>query len=95
MTSCRRMNCPPQKKKIDACQPVAMHPKVGINPDQQLYIYYLEGRLKPENQRFQENFIGNWEEEGDSFLFFPVRPIDKSNRFCLVSLACTMSTAIR
>ena len=70
MTSCRRMNCPPQKKKIDACQPVAMHPKVGINPDQQLYIYYLEGRLKPENQRFQENFIGNWEEEGDSFLFF-------------------------
>jgi ribosomal protein L11 methyltransferase len=64
------MNCPPQQTAIEKCRPVAMHPKVGINPDQQLYIYYLEGRLKPENQRFHENFIGNWEEEGDSFLFF-------------------------
>jgi len=70
LTSCRTMNCLPQQTAIEKCQPVAMHPKVGINPDQQLYIYYLEGRLKPENQRFQDNFIGNWEEEGDSFLFF-------------------------
>jgi ribosomal protein L11 methyltransferase len=64
------MSCPPQQTAIDECRLVAMHPKAGISPDQQLYIYYLEGRLKPENRSFEENFIGNWEEEGDSFLFF-------------------------
>ena len=44
--------------------------KAGIGPYQQLYIYYLKGRLKPENLIFQDNFIGTWEEESDSFLFF-------------------------
>jgi ribosomal protein L11 methyltransferase len=35
-----------------------------------LYIYYLQGKLKPEQDIFQDNFIGNWEEEDFSFLFF-------------------------
>ena len=47
-----------------------MRQKAGIGPYQELYIYYLNGRLKPEKRMFQENFIGNWEEENDSFLFF-------------------------
>lgn len=40
------------------------------NPYGDLYIYYLEGRVKPGNDFFGDNFIGNWEEEGHSFLFF-------------------------
>lgn len=35
-----------------------------------LFIYYLKGRLKSENEILPENFIGNWEEADDSFLFF-------------------------
>ncbi|MFC1859318.1 50S ribosomal protein L11 methyltransferase [Thermodesulfobacteriota bacterium] len=35
-----------------------------------LYIYYLEGRPRPENQIFNEKFIGNWQEDNFSFLFF-------------------------
>ena len=35
-----------------------------------MFIYYLKGRLKVECGQFQKNFIGNWEEENDSFLFF-------------------------
>jgi ribosomal protein L11 methyltransferase len=35
-----------------------------------LYIYYLQGKLKPEQDIFKDNFIGNWEEENFSFLFF-------------------------
>jgi ribosomal protein L11 methyltransferase len=35
-----------------------------------LYIYYLRGKLKPGPVFFQDNFIGNWEEENFSFLFF-------------------------
>ena len=44
--------------------------RVAASPYQELYIYYLKGRLKPENRMFKENFIGNWEEESDSILFF-------------------------
>ena len=39
-------------------------------PRQDLYIYYLNGRLQADKALFQDNFIGNWEEEDDSFLFF-------------------------
>jgi ribosomal protein L11 methyltransferase len=44
--------------------------KKNACPYRDLYIYYLAGRLKPAKQIFQDNFIGNWEEENDSFLFF-------------------------
>ena len=40
------------------------------SPCQDLYIYYLNGRIKADKALFQENFIGNWQEEDDSFLFF-------------------------
>jgi ribosomal protein L11 methyltransferase len=35
-----------------------------------LYIYYLEGRVPPVKEFFNRHFIGNWEEDGFSFLFF-------------------------
>jgi ribosomal protein L11 methyltransferase len=39
-------------------------------PYRELYIYYLEGRLKTDGQPLPDDCIGNWEEEEDSFLFF-------------------------
>ena len=39
-------------------------------PYRDLYIYYLRGRLNPAGEKFQDNFIGNWEEEDYTFLFF-------------------------
>lgn len=45
-------------------------PKAGVGPGRDLFIYYLKGRPKIERGLFQKNFIGNWEEENDSFLFF-------------------------
>ncbi len=44
--------------------------KISARPGRDLYIYYLKGRLKAERGMFQNNFIGTWEEEEDSFLFF-------------------------
>lgn len=41
------------------------------NPYENLYIYYLQGTIAPEAlDMTQEAFIGNWEEDGFSFLFF-------------------------
>ncbi len=39
-------------------------------PRQDLFIYYLKGRLKTASGMFQNNFLGNWQEDDDSFLFF-------------------------
>ncbi len=39
-------------------------------PDSLLYIYYIQGRI-PADQPFPaDSFLGNWEEDGSSFLFF-------------------------
>jgi ribosomal protein L11 methyltransferase len=44
---------------------------VATAPYRDLFIYYLEGRVQhPEVLQACSEFIGNWEEEGDSFLFF-------------------------
>ena len=43
----------------------AKHPSYG-----DLHIYYLEGRVPSTTGSFNRHFIGNWEEEGFSFLFF-------------------------
>lgn len=42
----------------------------GGNPYQKLYIYYLEGRVETNALKTPRDFIGNWEEDGFSFLFF-------------------------
>lgn len=39
-------------------------------PNPQLYIYYLEGKVRIFNGDPGGCFLGNWEEEGYSFLFF-------------------------
>ncbi len=40
-----------------------------VSPYQDLYIYYLSGRL-PHCESPGPNFLGNWQEEDTSFLFF-------------------------
>lgn len=40
------------------------------NPYKQLYVYSIEGRVKPDIKIFGSDFIGNWEEDNFSFLFF-------------------------
>jgi len=35
-----------------------------------LHIYYLKGRVRQSAMTIPSGFIGNWEEEGESFLFF-------------------------
>ena len=44
--------------------------KFPDSPYKDLYIYYLQGRLKPDKKIFDNNFIGNWQEDEFSFLFF-------------------------
>lgn len=39
-------------------------------PYDNLFIYYLKGRVAPDSALKGEGYIGNWEEGGDSFLFF-------------------------
>jgi ribosomal protein L11 methyltransferase len=46
-------------------------------PYKDLYIYYLEGRIKTDSGSLGSGFIGNWEEEGFSFLFFNSPASDK------------------
>ena len=48
---------------------------VSGNPYQDLYIYYLEGHLNPMDSVADKHFIGNWEEDEFTFLFFS-RPSD-------------------
>lgn len=45
-------------------------------PYEELFIYYLSGRVAGDPMAGNPDFIGNWEEEGDSFLFFS-RPSDQ------------------
>jgi ribosomal protein L11 methyltransferase len=40
------------------------------NPYRHLYIYYLSGRFRPGREFAPDDYIGNWEEEEYSFLFF-------------------------
>ncbi len=40
------------------------------NPYSLLFIYYLEGRIPPSTQLPFTHFLGNWEEDGSTFLFF-------------------------
>ena len=40
------------------------------NPYRDLHVYYLRGRLRPGLSFTHRDFLGNWEEDGYSFLFF-------------------------
>jgi ribosomal protein L11 methyltransferase len=53
-----------------------MHSPAKYQPPYgELWIYYLKGRVGGDPLRDDVDFIGNWEEEQDSFLFFK-RPAD-------------------
>ncbi len=43
---------------------------VKLTPESLLYIYYLKGRIAKGEKIVNENYLGTWEEEGFSFLFF-------------------------
>ena len=43
---------------------------ISADPSRDLFIYYLKGRLTAASGLFQNNFIGTWQEEDDSFIFF-------------------------
>ena len=43
---------------------------ISAGPSRDLFIYYLKGRLTAASGMFQNNFIGTWQEEDDSFIFF-------------------------
>jgi ribosomal protein L11 methyltransferase len=47
-----------------------------VSPYKDLYIYYLKGHLTSDSEIFSKHFIGNWEEDEFSFLFFS-RPSKK------------------
>lgn len=42
----------------------------ALRPESILYIYYLEGAIPKTHRIDHKAFIGNWEEDGFSFLFF-------------------------
>ncbi len=49
-------------------------------PYDNLNIYYLKGRIKGDPFQGDEAYIGNWEEEGYSFLFFKAPAEDRIER---------------
>ena len=62
-----------------------MNPEPRPNPYEDLYIYYLQGRLNSSGVTFNGTFIGNWEEDGFSFLFF---------FFSFIRYCCFLSFAV-
>jgi len=47
--------------------------KDSINPYDELYIYYVHGRVRDEDEMsFGAHFLGNWVEDNSSFLFFSI-----------------------
>ena len=55
------------------------HP--GRPPYDRLYIYYLEGHAGSAENSFDHRFIGNWEEDGYSFLFFAAPAEDEVQHY--------------
>ncbi|MFO7667084.1 MAG: 50S ribosomal protein L11 methyltransferase [Desulfobacterales bacterium] len=56
-------------------------------PYKDLYIYYLEGRINPDHGIFGADFIGNWEEDNFSFLFFKTPSREKIDEILLTHSA--------
>ncbi|MFZ7127040.1 MAG: 50S ribosomal protein L11 methyltransferase [Desulfobacterales bacterium] len=50
-------------------------PRKPPSPYHRLFIYYLEGRVAASEPELGPDFIGNWQENGSSFLFFS-EPMD-------------------
>ncbi len=41
-----------------------------LTPESPLHIYYLEGSIAKDEKIVNENYLGTWEEDGSSFVFF-------------------------
>ena len=54
----------------NAPSPRTIQEKSGTCPYDELYIYHLNGRLTSQEKIQKSSFIGNWEEDNFSFLFF-------------------------
>ena len=54
----------------NAQSPPSIQEKSGSCPYDDLYIYHLNGRLTSQEKIRKSSFIGNWEEDTFSFLFF-------------------------
>ncbi|MDM8517531.1 50S ribosomal protein L11 methyltransferase [Desulfobacterales bacterium HSG16] len=52
------------------------HSQGLLPPYKDLHIYYFQGHISPGNEPESNHFIGNWQEDGFSFLFF-VKSADK------------------
>lgn len=51
-----------------------MHPTIPA-ADTLLYIYYFEGRISKDEEIVNKNYLGTWEEDGFSFVFF-TQPVE-------------------
>lgn len=49
-------------------------------PYRDLFIYYVKGGVNPDSINSDPDFIGAWEEEGDTFLFFSTSADDRVQR---------------
>jgi len=54
------------------CRPDLLNNQANTcaGPYQELFIYYIKGRIKIDGNTLPDDCLGNWEEEEDSFLFF-------------------------
>ena len=58
-------------------KPESQQPASQTRPITDLYIFHLKGCLYSEYELFGKDYIGNWEEDGYSFLFFTRSRSDK------------------
>ena len=54
--------------------------KCGVNPYQDLFIYYIRGHLNAGTRIAGDHFIGNWQEDDFSFLFFSMAADEAVNK---------------
>jgi ribosomal protein L11 methyltransferase len=52
---------------------------MNLSPYDHLYIYYLEGRMSRPWETELSRFVGNWEEDGYTFLFFTAPATEQVN----------------
>ncbi len=52
-----------------------MH-QAPLTPDSLLYIYYCKGRISKDITIVNRNYLGTWEEDGFSFLFFREKSVE-------------------
>ena len=69
---------------------IESHKESLDNPYKDIYIYYIEGRLAPRTKICADDFIGNWEEDGFSFLFFSAPSHKKVEKLLAVQPQLTL-----